>query len=885
MEEVMECSCGRTRPLFVAKLCGVLLSIGLLIPAGSRADEPYARSRDYDLQNVRTHLWLSAEQKTIRGEVNHSISMLRDGVSKLRFDSVGLEIQEVTIDGKSAKHVTDPNELVVALNAPAKRGDRHEVFIRYSGAPKKGLYFIYPDKNYPQRPHEVWSQGESEDTRYYIPIYDYPNDRTTSEMILTVPATWTTISNGRLDGVKNEPDGTKTWDWKQTETLSTYLISVVAGEFVEQQDTWRGIPVRYVVPRGEEYKIPSTFARTKEMLDAFSDRLDVKYPWAQYAQSSVNDFVVGGMENTSATTLTTQGLVHPKLAGEERAGSDGLDSHELAHQWFGDLVTCKDWGNLWLNEGFATYFEHYWTEHHYGVDEAEYEFWQDQDEWFEQKRIFAVPIVTHDYTDMIELEGNIYGKAGMVLRMLREKLGDEKFFQALNHYLEANRGHNVVTADLQKAIEQETSTNVDQFFHQWLYRGGAPQFEVSYTYDAAAHQVKLDVKQAQKIEKLVPVFDVPIDVEIATANGRKTFPIEVNQASQSFSLPADSAPLMLIFDTGDKILKTLDFKRSPAALVYQLKNGETVPDRADAAVALGKIKNNPEIASALGEAARNDRFWGVRAEALKALGKNGSPAAEKELLASLNDHLPWVRSVAVTQLGKFTNDSTLTSKLADISTNDSSYHVRGAALKALGESKSPNAYDILSAAVKTDSPDDIIRGNALRGFGTLGDDRAVPILLEWAALGKPLDTRGAAIDAVAGLDKSNKAITNDLISYLQEPYFNIKFAALFALGSRGDQDAIAPLEALLKSGELSIGAAPYVESQIEVLKAQAAGKSAGGSAKNPHEPTSEPPSTGAGAAAGNASVVTSLQKLETEINEVNTRLSRIESQLNDGTKK
>jgi aminopeptidase N len=879
----MKSSCGQIRANCVLALCALLLAIGLLIPSVGRADDPYARSRDYDLQNVRTHLWLTAEDKTIRGEVNHSISILRDGVSEIRLDSVDLKMQDVTVDGRSAKFVTDANAVVISLEHPAKRGERHEIFLRYTGKPKKGLYFIYPDKNYPQRPHEVWSQGESEDTRYYIPIYDYPNDRTTSEMILTVPAAWTTISNGRLAGVKDESDGTKTWDWKQAETLSTYLISVVAGEFVEQKDTWRGIPVRYVVPRGEEYKIPSTFARTKEMLDAFSDRLDVKYPWAQYAQSSVNDFVVGGMENTSATTLTTRGLVNPKLAAEERAGSDGLDSHELAHQWFGDLVTCKDWGNIWLNEGFATYFEHYWTEHHYGIDESEYEFWKDQDDWFAQKRLFAVPIVTHDYTDMIELEGNIYGKGGMVLRMLRETLGDDNFFQGLHRYLDVNRGRNVVTGDLQKAIEQETSISVDKFFHQWLYRAGAPLFVVSYTYDDAKHQLQLDVKQTQKAEHLVSIFDVPVDVEIATANGRKTYPIEVNEASQSFTLASDSAPLMVIFDKGDKILKTLDFKRSPAALIYQLKNGETVPDHADAAVALGKIKDNPEVVSALGEAARHDHFWGVRAEALKALGGIGTPAAEKEVLASLNDDLPWVRDGAVTQLGKFKSDPALAAKLADISANDKSYHVRGAALKSLAENKSPNAFEILSAAVKTDSPDDVIREAALQAFGPLGDDRAVPILLEWAAIGKPLDTRSAAIDAVAGLDKSNKEITKDLIAYLGEPYFNIKFSALFALGSRGDQDAIAPLEALLQSGELSIGAAPYVESQIEVLKAQAGDKSASGPSRNPHEPGTD--TTGSNSGGGSASVVNALQKLESEMDEVNNRLSKIESQLSDGAKK
>ena len=171
-------------------------SLNWIPDSAASADEPYARSRDYDLQNVRTHLWLTADQKTIRGEVTHTISILREGVSEVRFDSVGLEIQEVNVDGNSAKHATNPNELVISLAHPAKLGERHEVLIRYTGAPKKGLFFVYPDKNYPQRPHEVWSQGESEDTRYYIPIYDYPNDRTTSEMILTVPANWTTISNG-----------------------------------------------------------------------------------------------------------------------------------------------------------------------------------------------------------------------------------------------------------------------------------------------------------------------------------------------------------------------------------------------------------------------------------------------------------------------------------------------------------------------------------------------------------------------------------------------------------------------------------------------------------------------------------------------------------------
>ena len=352
----------RARRRLAAVLCTAGLLLAAIVAQSCRADEPYAPSRNYALENIRTHLWFDLDQRAIHGEVTESISALRDDVSQLSLDSVDLKIESVQVDGKAAKFAVDPKNLVISLDHPANRGDRREISIRYEGQPKKGLYFILPDRNYPQQPSEIWTQGEAEDTRYYIPLYDYPNDRTTSEMILTVPSSWITVSNGRLLGVKDEADGTKTWDWKESEPISTYLISVVAGDFVEKDDTWHGLTLRYVVPRGDGATIDPTFERTKEMLDLFSSKFGVPYPWTQYAQTSVDDFVEGGMENASATTLAVDNLVNPKLASEERIGTDDVNSHELAHQWFGDLVTCKDWANLWLNEGFATYFEHYWME-------------------------------------------------------------------------------------------------------------------------------------------------------------------------------------------------------------------------------------------------------------------------------------------------------------------------------------------------------------------------------------------------------------------------------------------------------------------------------------------------------------------------------------------
>jgi len=865
-----------------------VLSAALILSVIARADEPYARSKDYDLQNVKTHLWFDLEQKKVRGEVNESISMVRDSIETIKFDSVDLTIHNVTVDGKDAKFSTTDKELIVSLESPSKRGEHHDIFIRYEGQPKKGIYFILPDKNYPNHPKEIWTQGEAEDTRYYIPIYDYPNDRTTSEMLLTVPASWITVSNGELLGTKDEPNGMKTWDWKQSQPLSTYLISAVAGEFVEKKDAWRGMPLRFVVPRGDESKIDSTFVNTKQMLDTFSDHLDVRYPWAQYAQTSVNDFIVGGMENTSATTLTTSGLVDPRLAGETPSGSDNLDSHEMAHQWFGDLVTCKDWASLWLNEGFATYFEHFWTQQKYGEDAVAYEFWRDQSQWFRNPRLFTNPIVTHDFDDSLENSGNIYTKGGWVLKMLRTKLGDQNFFRGLHYYLETNRGQNVVTADLQKSIEQATATNVDQFFQQWIYRAGAPIYNVSYAYDDANHQIKLTVKQTQKVEGMVGLFDMPVDVEIATSTSRKTYPLEVSKAEETFTLAADGAPLMVVFDKGDKVLKTLDFKRDAAALIYQLKNGATVPDRAEAAATLATpgIRDNSGVIPALGEAAQHDSFWGVRSESLRTLGKIGGADAEKQVLGAVTDEKPWVREVAVQQLGMFKDDASLGPKLTDIAANDKAFRVRAAALHSLAGIKAANAFDLLTAAVKSDSPDDILREAGLGGLGDLGDDRAVPLLLEWSGPGKPLDSRSSAISAVAALDKKNKEITQALISYLKEPYFDVKLTALFSLGRRGDPEAIAPLEEWLKSGDLPSGSTSFVKAQIAALKAQATGKLFSGD-KGANGPAATPAPGGqdavaqpsANAIGGQDTTMDALKKLQLQMAEMNARLAKIESQL------
>jgi aminopeptidase N len=798
------------------------LLLGVVLLAGSRhlwADEPYARTRNYDLEHSKAVLRFEPEQKKVIGDVTHTLTLLRDGLEKISFDSVGLQIDSVRVNKSEAKFETKEAKLEVALPKGAKAGTKYDVEIKYHGMPTKGLYFILPNKDYPNRPVQIWTQGESEDTRYYLPTFDYPNDRLTTETILTVPASWLTVSNGKLIGVSDASDGMKTWTWKESLPSSTYLFTVVAGEFVEAKDSWRNLPVTYYAPKDRGDRLMPNYSRTPAMIELFSKTLGVDYPWEKYAQAMVDDFVAGGMENSSATTNTAESLRNPKLVPEYEEDEDPLISHELGHQWFGDLVTTKDWGNIWLNEGFATFMETVWTESHYGKDAADYERWQGAREWFAMRSLYDKPIVRYDFDDSEEFDGNAYGKAGWVLYMLRHQLGEQAFYAGLKHYLEVNRGKNVVTSDLIKAIEESTHTNVDPFFNQWIYGAGAPKFEISYAYDDAKKQVALTVKQTQKREGHVGLFQVPVDVEITTAGGPKLYPIHVTQESEVFTFPADSTPLMVLFDKGTQILKSADFKKDKKELLYQLKNAGEVADRADAAEALGKVKGDDAVAAGLGEALKNDRSSGVQRTAAEALGEVGNTAASKQLLAALDSvKTPIVRATIVQSLENFKDDAAVGARLQAVAREDSSYRARGAALRSLGRMKAPGTYEALVAAVGGDSPDGFLRIAALNGLGSLGDDKAVPLLKEWIVPGKDLDSREAALSGLARLDKNNKDLTQLIAGYLQDPDFSIRRTTIFALGLRGDASAIPALEAMLQSKSLSIEMEPMIKEQIERLK-------------------------------------------------------------------
>jgi aminopeptidase N len=453
--------------------------------------------------------------------------------------------------------------------------------------------------------------------------------------------------------------------------------------------------------------------------------------------------------------------------------------------------------------------------------------------------------------------------------MLRHQIGEQAFFAGLKHYLEANRGKNVVTADLTRAIEEATHVNVDQFFSQWVYGAGAPRFDLAYTYDDAKHKLMLKVKQTQKLEGRVGLFTIPLQVEITTASGAKEYPITVSKAEEEFWFPSDSAPIMVLFDKGGHYLKSADFHKEKKEWLYQLKNASETSDRLDAVDALGKLKDDSEAIAALGETLKNDKAWGVRATSADNLGATKNPAAAKLLLTALDTtNEPWVRNRIVSALGNFKDDKDVLARVSAIAKEDKSYRAQASALQALGKLKAPGTLDELNAAAKAESPDSFLRNAALRALGELGDDKAVPTLREWAAPGKRIDTRQAAINSLARLDKNNKEITQQIASYLVEPHFPVRISSVFALGARGDASAIPALESLLNSNDLSIEMAPMIKNQIARLKKEPGNAPGGAQAQS-----------GEKAEGDSAAVAKRLDRLEKLIQEMSERLKAIEEKL------
>ncbi len=772
----------------------------------AEAQPHYAPDRTCDIVHIALTVQLDITQQTLRGTCATTVRAISEPVTSVALDAVDLHIAQVRqASGQPGQFDYDGQRLVVHLATPLHSGDDTTIAIDYSVTrPRLGLYFISPDAAYPAKPVQVWTQCQDEDARYWFPCFDAPNERATSEIAITVPQPYFALSNGRLlDTTRDAAAGTVTYHWVQEQPHATYLMTLVVGEFSEHTEMVGDLPVQWYVTPGREADGQRAFGDTPAMLRFFTDKIGVPYPWPKYAQIAVSDFVFGGMENTSATTQTDLTL-HDERAHLDFS-SNGLVAHELAHQWFGNLLTCKHWSHAWLNEGFATYFDALFHEHHKGQDEFRYLMYENARAYFqEDAERYRRPLVTNVYKEPIDLfDCHLYEKGALVLHMLRYVLGEDMFWRSMQQYVRANEHQVVETVDLERAIETATGRNMQAFFTQWVYQGGYPEYQVEFAWDEESRMATVTVRQQQQpgtehgVE--TPLFDMPVSLCVALPDTTQHVPLRIKEALHVFHMPLAVKPQWVSFDPGNWILKKLHLKLPKDLLINQLAHDPDPMGRLYAAQALGELASL-EAVQALRRALEHDTFWGVQAEIAAILGKIHTPEALEALLAAVALPHPKARRAVVTAMGEFKEPRAAHVLTTVLTQTDASYFVEAEAAAALGKTRADGVLPSLQEASQKGSWNEVIRNGVCRGLAEFKDDRAIPLLLDFTVYGRPPQARYAAIRALGKLggekDPAPDVIVDTLTALLDEEQFRTRMAVLDALTALNSPKTLPALERL-----------------------------------------------------------------------------------------
>jgi len=750
--------------------------------------------RPADALHLKLRVTLDWEKREVAGTVSHSFRALRN-LRSLTLDSVGIHVLQVTTPGgKALKFESQPETLRIYLDRDFRRGEEIRFTIRYRASPDRGLYFRAPDGDYPGIPRQVWTQGEAIEHRHWIPCFDHPCDKLTSEVIVTAPEGMVGLSNGRLVGDPvPAPGGGRVFHWSQEKPHSVYLIALVVGDFAVWRDEWEGIPLVAYVPRDQAQNAGRSFAHTADMCRFYSEKTGIPYPWPRYGQVCVRDFVVGGMENTGLTLLTDQTL-HDATAALD-VESLGLVAHELAHQWFGDLVTCKDWAEIWLNESFAVFFENLYVEELRGWDEGVYDRMLDGEKYLEEARNeYRRPLVTYRYRSPGDLfDAHTYPKGGRILSMLRYVLGDERFFAGIRLYLKRHAYQTVETSDFREAMEDASGSSLRWFFRQWIHRGGHPHYGVEAEWDSGMLRVR--VRQLQAVDSITPLFRMPLEIEVRGPSGPTIYRVDVEDAEETFQFPVRERPMQVRFDPRDWILKELDFPRSREELLYQLRNDPEISGRIEAARGLEEYPDDV-VRAALLERLVEDPFWGVRLRVARVLKKSGGEQVRDGLIKAYSgEKKAPVRREIVQSLGEYPGAVTA-DFLREVEKNEPSYFVVGDALRALYRIDPGGALPDALNALRRDSHGEEIRIAALEAISRNGPpegterERVIGILLEQHRRGKPTPVRIAAGHALARIGRGSGRVYRALAAAVNDPSPKIRYNLFEDLADFGDRRAI-----------------------------------------------------------------------------------------------
>jgi aminopeptidase N len=770
---------------------------------GARAH--YGPDRVVRVEHIDLHLRPVFATKTLHGEVTTRVRAIENGVTSLRLDAVDLAIDGVRDAAGAALPFTATSEHVtIQLPTPLTADEAFAFVITYRAVnPRRGLYFI-------DEPRQAWTQSQDTDARAWLPCFDHPSEKQPTTTTIVVEPGLFALGNGALID-RTESAAGVTFRYEQTIPHATYLLTMVAGAFSTIEQAHARLPVAYYVEPGREADGARSFGNTPKMIDTFEAAIGVPYPYARYGQIAVADFIFGGMENTAATTQTDRTL-HDERAHLDFS-SDPLVAHELAHQWFGDLVTCRDWSQAWLNEGFATYFETIWMEANLGWDEYQRDVFEIVGRYLDEDgERYRRPIVCNVYRDPIELfDRHLYEKGGATLHMLRGELGWERMKRALRQYVSENATRNVETIDLVRAIEHATGRNLRGFFAQWIERGGHPEIEVRSSWDAERSALTLEIEQKQTVDDDHPAYTFDIDagfvatLPAAIARDAGDGPVaselrvrlHVERAHETFVIACAARPALIRVDPGAYVLCAMTYALDTEAHVAVLTADPSIVARIRAAKALGKNASRT-AEEALGAALQSEPFWGVAVEIAAVLGSARTTAGTAALLAAIGHPHPKVRRAVADALGTYRTPEVATALIGLRS--DPSYFVVASALTALGKTRDPRAFETLVVALGERSWNETIANGALRGLAELADTRALEPLVARTRREHAEPLRRVAVGALARLatlvDVTRTAVTEALERALEDPSYLVRLSTYAACEVLEDARLLPALDRL-----------------------------------------------------------------------------------------
>ncbi len=789
------------------------------------ASQRYAPDRAVDIEQFDLDVTPDFKNRRVAGTATFTFRPILKPLGQLRLDAHDLEISNVTAGSSeiAAWQNTD-RALIVTFSKPIAAGEQAKLTVTYEAEPKKGLYFRTPEMGYDPGDTHIWTQGESIEARHWFPCFDAPNEFFTSTMTCRVPEAMVVLSNGsKVSDSVDADSGLRVVKWSQDKPHVNYLITLVAGHFKRIEEKHGDLSMSFWTAPSDFANAANSFRYTKECMEYFEEEIGVPYPWAKYDQITVQDFHWGGMENTSQTTLNASTLFSSET--ENIRSSQGLMAHELAHQWFGDLVTCKDWSQLWLNEGFATYYTHLFAGHKDGIDEMRYGLYRDRKS-LTGRGGDTTAMVNRKYNspeEMFRKYGFMsYSKGSWVLHMLRSQLGPELFRKSVKTYLERHKHGNVVTEDLRSIIEEISGQSFDRFFDQYVFHAHHPELKISYAWDEKTKLAKLSVKQEQKVDANVLLFHVRLPVRFTVDGQSLDRSLHITKTAEDFYLRLAKAPSIVRIDPDVTLLAKLSFTPTTALLHAQLADESDALGRLQAVELMAKRKD-ATTRDKLKHALQNDPFYAVRLAASKALRGIGGDDAFAALTDSTDQPNAKVRQQVISDIATQYNPEALAALKQSLA-GEKNPSIRARAISGLTghDDKAARAlidealgsasfrHQLADAAVsalrKQDNPANLAKvRNALENDGAMFTTRGYA-----SALG--------ALGHLARNQKKKAATRKFLVDHVNNPKQRIALAAIGALGQLGDPKALAVLEKFTGGAE-DDPARKAAEQAIEKMRA------------------------------------------------------------------